>query len=172
VRRLAVGLLSAASVVTVALVFAAVLEPGKRALELDIYVLVVGGMAVLTAVLAARRAYPLAARSAIADALEEEPRAAIRPPDLDRTERVLSMATNAAFDVHFRLRPILREVAEQRLADRRGLRLDSGDERVQEALGDELWALVRPDREQPRRRFGEGIEVEQLARVVDRLEAV
>ncbi|TML52887.1 MAG: hypothetical protein E6G15_10100 [Actinobacteria bacterium] len=162
-RRLAVGLLSAASVVTVALVLAAVLEPGKRSLELDIYVLVIGAMAVLTAVLAARRAYPLAARSAIAEALEDEPRTAIRPPDLDRTERVLSMATNAAFDVHFRLRPILREVAEQRLADRRGLR---------EALGDELWELVRPDREPPNRRFGEGIEVEQLARVLDRLEAV
>jgi hypothetical protein len=171
-RRLVIGLLAAVSVVTLALVLAAVLEPGKRTLELDIYVLVVGGMAVLTAVLAARRAYPLAERSAIADALVEEPRAVIRPPDLDRTERVLSMATNSAFDVHFRLRPILREVAEQRLADRRGLRLDSGDERVQEALGTELWELVRPDREQPHRRFGEGVEVEQLTRVVDRLEAL
>jgi hypothetical protein len=172
VRRLFVGLLSAASAVTVALVLAALLEPGKRALELDIYVLVVGGIAVLTAVLAARRAYPLAERSALADALVEEPREAIRPPDLDRTERVLSMASNSAFDVHFRLRPMLREVAEQRLADRRGLRLDSGDQRVQEALGEELWELVRPDREQPHRRFGEGVEAEQLSRVVDRLEAL
>jgi hypothetical protein len=172
VKRLVVGLALGAGLATVALVVALVLEPGQRPLELDVFVLVVGGMAVFTAVLAIRRAYPLAQRSALADALEDELEPPIRPPDLDRTERVLSMATTAAFDVHFRLRPILREVAEQRLADRKGLRLDSGGRHVREALGDELWELVRPERDPPDQRFGEGIEVERLTRVVDRLEAL
>jgi hypothetical protein len=171
-KRLVIGLTLGAMLATLALVIAAVLEPGHRLLEADIFVLVIGGMAVFTAVLAARRAYPLSASSAVAEALEPELREPIAPPDLDRTERVVSMATNASFDVHFRLRPILRDVAEQRLADRRGLRLDSGDGRVREALGDELWEIVRPDREAPGRRFGEGIPPDRLARVVERLEAL
>ena len=172
VKRLAVGLAIAASFATVALIVIAVLLPGRRPLEADIYVLVVGGMAVFAAVLAARRAYPLAGRSAIAEAIEAEPRKAVPPPDLERTVRVLSMSTNAAFDVHFRLRPIVREIAEQRLADRRGLRLDSGDRRVREALGDDLWELVQPDREAPSERFGQGIAAERLQRVVERLETL
>ena len=171
-KRLVVGLALAAALVTLALVVAAVLEPGHRPLELDIYVLVVGGLAVFTAVLAARRAYPVAGKSAIADALEPEQRKALLPPDLERTERVLSMSTNSAFDVHFRLRPILREIAEQRLADRRGLRLDSGDRRVREALGDELWELVQPEREQPAKRFGGGLSPERMHDVVERLETL
>jgi hypothetical protein len=171
-KRLAVGLSLCAGLATIAFILAAVLAPGRRALELDIFVLVLGGMAVFTGVLVVRRAYPQADTSAIAEALEEKPQEPLRPPDLDRTERVLSMATSAAFDVHFRLRPILREIAEQRLADRRGLRLDTGDPRVRAALGDELWELVRPEREQPERRFGEGIPLERVARVVDRLEAL
>lgn len=171
-KRLAAGLALGTGLATIALVFFAVLEPGWRSLELDVYVLVVGGMAVLTAVLAARRAYPLAHGSALAEALEPETREIVRPPDLDRTERVLSMATSAAFDVHYRLRPMLREVAEQRLADRRGLRLDSGDRRVREALGEELWELVRPDRLPPTERFGDGIELPRMGVIVERLEAL
>jgi hypothetical protein len=171
-KRLAVGLSLGAGLATLALILVAVLLPGHRPLEEDIYVLVVGGMAVFAAVLAARRAYPLSGGSAIAHALEREPRKAVPPPDLERTERVLSMSTNAAFDVHFRLRPILREIAEQRLADRRGLRLDSGGRRVREALGDELWELVQPDRAPPSKRFGDGIEPGRMQRVVERLETL
>ena len=169
-KRLVVGLALSVGLATIALILASVLEPGKRGLEADVYVLVVGGMAVLTAVLAARRAYPVSVASAVADALEPEPREAIPPPDLERTGRVLSMSTTASFDVHFRLRPILREVAEQRLAERRGLSLDSGDRRVREALGDELWEIVRPDREPPSKRFGDGIGAERMHRVIERLE--
>jgi hypothetical protein len=170
-KRLVIGLALGAGLATVALVVVAVLLPGRRPLEEDIYVLLIGGMAVFAAVLAARRAYPLSGRSAIAEALETEPRKAVPPPDLERTERVLSMSTNAAFDVHFRLRPILREIAEQRLADRRGLRLDSGERRVREALGD-VWELVRPEREAPSQRFGQGIAPERLQRAIERLETL
>jgi hypothetical protein len=166
------GFALGAGLATVALIVIVYLLPGSRALELEIYVLVVGGMATLAAVVAARRAFPLAEGSAIADAMEPEPREAVAPPELERTERVLSMATSAAFDVHFRLRPMLREIAEQRLGERRGLALDAGGTRVEEALGPELWALVRPDREAPRRRFGAGLEPETLQRMIERLESL
>jgi len=172
VKRLVGGLALGAGLTTIAFIVVAFLEPGRRELELDVYVLAVGAMAVLTAVLAARQAYPVSRVSTLAGALETNPREPVRPPDLERTERVLSMATSAAFDVHFRLRPMLREIAEQRLWDRRGLRLDDDLERARERLGADLWEVVRIDRPEPRRRFGEGIEPERLHAMIERLEAL
>jgi hypothetical protein len=172
VKALAAGLGLGIGLATVALIVLLYLLPGSRELELEVFVLVVGAMATLTAVLAARRAYPVTRGSAIADALKEESREAVAPPELERTERVLTMATSASFDLHFRLRPMLREVAEQRLADRHSLVLDSGGERVHALLGEELWEVVRPDRGAPRRRFGPGVEPEELAGMIDRLESL
>jgi hypothetical protein len=171
-KQLVAGVALGAALASGALVVARVLEPGRRELELDIYVLTVGAIALLAAILATRRAFPIEERSAIAEALDREERPSVRPPDLERTERMVSMAATTAFDLHFRLRPVLREVAEQRLADRRGLRLDSGDPRVQEACGEELWEVVRPDREAPDHRYQPGLEPGALERVVARLEQI
>jgi hypothetical protein len=171
-KQLVAGVALGAALASGALVVARVLEPGRRELELDIYVLTVGAIALLAAILATRRAFPIEERSAIAEALDREERPSVRPPDLERTERMVSMAATTAFDLHFRLRPVLREVAEQRLADRRGLRLDSGDPRVQEACGEELWEVVRPDREAPDHRYRPGLEPGVLERVVARLEQI
>lgn len=156
--------------VVLAIVHAA--EPNRGALELDVFVLVAGAFAALTAVVATRQAFPLAESSALAEALEREERQPERPPDLERTERLMTLATTTAFDLHYRLRPILREVAEQRLADRRGLRLDAGGPQVEQALGEELWALVRPDRVAPDRRFEPGAPPDVLERAVERLESI
>src|SRR4249920_2452583 len=106
------------------------------------------------------------------EALELEPVESVRPPDLERTERLLTISAATAFDFHYRLRPILREVAEQRLADRRGLRLDAGGPEVEAALGDELWGLLRPDREAPKERFIPDVDRDAIQRAVERLEAI
>ena len=166
------GLALGAALATLVLIVLTYLLPGSRELVVEIYVLTVGGMATLTGVLAARRAFPVGEGSAISDALKDEPQEAVVPPDLERTERIVSMATSASFDVYFRLRPILREIAEQRLAERRGLALDAAGARVEEALGPELWDVVRPDREAPRRRFGPGLEAETVRGMVERLESL
>jgi len=171
-KRLLAGVLLGTTIAAAGLIVARVVEPGRKALELDVFVLAVGAMIVLAAVLATRQAYPVGEGSALAEALEDEPRQPVRPPELERTERLLTMAATTAFDLHFRLRPILRDVAEQRLADRQGLRLDSGDPRVEEALGEELWELVRPDREAPTRRFVPGLERAGIRRVIERLERI
>jgi hypothetical protein len=172
VKRLLAGLMLGAVLAGIALIVALVVAPERRPLELDIFVLVVGALTVLTAALAARGSFPVGEGSAIAEALVLEPRLPVRPPELERTERLLTIATTTAFDLHFRLRPVLREVAGQRLADRQGLRLDSGDPRVLEALGDELWELVRPDRPPPARRFAPGLPPAALRRAIERLEAL
>jgi hypothetical protein len=172
VKQLLAGVALGAVLASAALIVARVLEPGRRELELDVYVLTIGAIALLAAILATRRAFPLEERSPLAEALDHEERPSVRPPDLERTERMVTMAVTTAFDLHFRLRPVLREVAEQRLADRRGLRLDSGDPRVREACGDELWEIVRPDREAPDQRYHTGVEPAVLERVVGQLEAI
>jgi hypothetical protein len=172
VKRLFAGFVLGTCLASLVLIVVRVVLPAWKDLEVDVYVLVVGAMALLAAIFATRRAFPIAEGSSLADAMEREARAPVRPPDLERTERMLSMAATTAFDLHFRLRPVLREVAEQRLADRRGLRLDSGDPRVAETCGDELWEVVRPDREAPDRRYQPGLRHAELERVVERLELI
>jgi hypothetical protein len=132
----------------------------------------VGALAVLGAVLATRQAFPLDRGSTLAAALEHDPREPLRPRELERLEREVTLGTSTAFDLHYRLRPILREVAEQRLLDRRGLRLERGGREVEDALGEELWELVRPGRKPPEKRYARGLAPEAVRRVVERLEAV
>jgi hypothetical protein len=170
-KRTISSTLFVAGLATVALLVLRSVFPGRQELELDIYVLVVGALALLTAGLAAQRAIPVSTSSAIAEALERDPVEALRPPDLERTERLVTMATTTAFDLHYRLRPILREVAEQRLGDRRGIRLDQ-DPEAEEVLGTGLWEVVRPDREPPGKRFAPGLEPDSLRAAIARLESL
>ena len=156
---------------TIALVLARFAQPGRFELELDVYILVVGGLALFQVVMATREAYPHAARSPLVEALHREPAGPLRPPELERLERELTLGVSTAFDLHYRLRPTLREIAGERLASR-GLRLDGGGVTVEDALGEELWELVRPDREPPVRRFATGISPDGARRVIERLEAL
>ena len=156
---------------TLGLLLARFLAPGRFPLELDVYILVVGGVALLEMVMATREAYPREEISALAAALDREPPGPLRPAELERLEREVTLGASTAFDLHFRLRPTLREVAGERVASR-GLKLDAGGPQVEEALGEELWELVRPDREPPQLRFAPGISPAGLRRAVERLEAL
>ena len=171
-KRLLAGVAFGAGLATLALLLTIFSAPGRKELELDVYVLVLGALAVLGAVLATRQAFPLDRGSTLAAALEHDPREPLRPRELERLEREVTLGTSTAFDLHYRLRPILREVAEQRLLDRRGLRLERGARDVQAALGEELWELVRPGRKPPEKRYARGLAPEAVRRVVERLEAV
>src|SRR5207248_752064 len=48
-------------------------------------------------------------------------------------------------DVHYRLRPLVSEIAVARLARRYGIDLARRPERARELLGPRTWELVRPD---------------------------
>ena len=82
------------------------------------------------------------------------------------------MANAAAFDVHYRLRPTVTELAAELLSAGRGIDLERQPERARAVLGDDTWEIVRPDRPQPAERHGEGIAEETLERVVTALERV
>lgn len=96
-------------------------------------------------------------------------RQAARPAALERIEWVVQSSRQTAGDVHVRVRPLLREIAAP-LLSRRGVRLDAEPERARALLGDELWEVVRPDRQRPQERRARGLELAELERLVRRLE--
>jgi hypothetical protein len=167
VRRLVGAWLFLAVILSAVLLFARLLAPGRFELELDVYILVVGALALFEVVLAARKAFPREERSALAEALDRDPPESQRPAELDRLERELTMANASAFDTHVRLRPVVREIVGARLAAR-GLRLEDSEE----VLGPELWELAREDRPAPTDRHAAGTPAASLRRAVERLETL
>ena len=168
-KRLAIGWGAFALLATIALLLARLFEPNRLELELDVYILVVGGVLLLNVVILIREAYPLEQPvTQIARALERDDPEPQRLPELERVERELTMATATSFDLHTRFRPLARDIATARLAARGRKLLEESEEE----LGEELWALVRPDRPIPTDRHGAGIPPESVERIVDRLEAL
>ncbi len=154
---------------TAGLLIARSIAPGRHELELDIYVLVLGALALLAMISLQRRIVPSERGSRLAAALDPARPEPQRIPELDRLERELNLGASRDFDLHYRLRPVIREIALSRL-ERRGLRLDSGSAAVRELLGDDLWQLVSPDRERPRDRQAPGPGLAELRQSVETLE--
>jgi hypothetical protein len=125
-------------------------------------------MAWLVMVSLLRQVAPRERGSTLAAALEPQEPEVPRIPELDRLERELYMSASKDFDLHYRLRPVVREIALARL-ERRGLSLDSGSPSVRELVGD-LWPLVDPDREAPRDRQAAGPGLDELRQTVESLE--
>ncbi len=154
---------------TFVLLIARTQAPGRHELELDLYILALGVMALLAAVSWLHEVAPPEGRSELEHALARELPEPPVVPELDRLERAVYVGAARAFDLHYRLRPVLREITATRL-ERRGLRLDSQKDAVRELLGDELWELTRPDREPPANRHSPGPGLEPLRRMVTRME--
>jgi hypothetical protein len=94
-----------------------------------------------------------------------------RPAQLVRLERIVERSGESGSSAHTRLRPVLVEIAEARLAHR-GLRLDSDVEEARRLLGPVVWELVRPDRPAPQGRDGPGIPPRRLGEILDALESL
>ena len=98
-------------------------------------------------------------------------RLAPRPSQLVRLERIVAWSGESGLSAHTRLRPVLVEIAESRLA-LRGLRLDRDVEEARRLLGPAVWDLVRPERPTPRGRDAPGIPSRRLEEILDALEAL
>ena len=105
-------------VAVIALVAARMISPGRKELELDVFVLVLGGLGLLVLAAELGRLAPSAEKSLVEQALEPEPPEERPIAGLLRLERELSMASARQFDLHYRLRPVLRDVAVARLEQR------------------------------------------------------
>ena len=170
-KRILVNAGAAAALLTLGFVGGVVFRPGAWQLAFDAWLLALGAVALAAAVAATRTALPPLAESPF-DRRRRRRRTAKeeRLPELARVEREVALGTTTAFDAHYRLRPLLRDVAEHRLATRRGLALEDGGAAVREALGEEAWELVRPDRERPDHHLAAGAKLADVRAAVEALE--
>jgi len=155
---------------TAALAFVLLTFPGRSGIAVRVYELVLAAFALAVLVAAVRRARPAPRRSAFELALRRQPQAEATLPELERLRNEVTLSTSTAFDVHVRLRPLVRRIAVHLLAARRGVSLDAQPERARELLGDETWELVRADRPSPTDRNARGLRPAQLREIVASLE--
>ena len=90
--------------------------------------------------------------------------------DLERLQRMVAAACHAG-EVHWRLRPVVREVAAAGLRRRR-VDLDADPIAARALLSPRTWELVRPDRPRPHDSFAPGLGRDELRAVLDDLEAL
>jgi hypothetical protein len=142
--------------------YVALAQPSLRNVTLHIYVFLLGGLLMLGVVAAAGESVPRRMRSELDRALAESDRPEQPIPELEKTQREVTLATATAYDLHFRLLPHLREIAQCRLER-------TGKTSGPDTLG-RWWELLRPDRPEPEDRFGPGIKQADLRALVGDLE--
>jgi hypothetical protein len=153
---------------TIAFVVFVGLAPGRAGLAIRIYALYLCAVAIGFAVLRLRSAYPAASPLRRPTKLARERRQA--PETLAAIERETVVGVAGAFELHQRLRPRLRALAEGLLQTRRRLSLEREPEAARAILGETTWELVRPGRPAPADRLASGIPVQELRIVVESLE--
>jgi hypothetical protein len=137
-------------------------QPNLRNVTLHVYVFLLGALLMLGIVAAAGDAVPRRLRSELDRALAESGRRERPLPELERTQREVTLATATAYDLHVRLLPHLREIAQCRLER-------TGKTAGPDTLG-RWWELLRPDRPEPDDRFAPGIKQAELRALVNDLE--
>jgi hypothetical protein len=160
-----------ALVVSVAIGVAAFFSTGLRTVLLDVYLLALGGVVLLALVRTTRIKAPSGGASNFDRALATMRR---RPPDSGplALARDLDLSTLTVFHLHFRLRPLLREIAAHRLRAHYGVGLDSEPERARELVGAQAWELVRPLRPPPADRLAPSPPLSYFREVVTELERI
>jgi len=150
------------------LVFVAVLAARLVRAELaeEVFVLVLGAVT-LVALVVATRGDP-AQSSPFERSLRPPPAPQPnRPRELDRLERDVTLGVGGAFHLRHRLLPQLREIAAQRLADRRGATLSEA------TVTADAWDLLRPEGPDAYRdRYGRGAPLKRLEALTDELEEI
>jgi hypothetical protein len=139
-------------------------------LAAEVVLIVAGAMgaAICLALLAVRLP---AGHRLFEERLQPRVRTQVWPAQLVRLERTVEWSASSGLDVHTRLRPVLVEIAEARLA-RHAVRLDRDEAEARRLLGPAVWELVRPDRPAPPTRDAPGIRPRELDEILDALEAL
>lgn len=146
-----------------------VIWTGDRSLALDAYVLYLGAVALL--VLARVTRGPAAEAGTPPDRRRSETNNST-PSELARIEREVVLATGSEFDQHMRIKPLLQSAVDHRLWTRRGIGLEESPGRAQEALGPEVWELVKPGPPDPNARYLRGLDLVGLRRALDTIESL
>ena len=158
------GILSIVAVILVALVQPQVLD---TALSLELGVLAVLGAWV--AQQAMTRWFPMAVRDSFRAAIDRHREISGPPSELVEMTNAIRFSSVSSFDYHYRLRPLLQEVAKQRLT-RHIIDLNVRPAAAEQLLGATAWSLLRPDRPPPKERQRRGIPLETIEATITVLE--
>ncbi len=161
-RRHLLDLVVLSTMATIACAYVALAQPAIRNAAIYTYVLVVGALVMLVIVSAFGDALPRRRHSPFETALAEAARTERRPAQVEQIERATTLGVANAYDLHRRLLPQLREIAQCRLER-------TGRTPGPETLG-RWWELLRPDRVEPDDRFAPGISQSDLRALVADLE--
>lgn len=94
------------------------------------------------------------------------------PRQLEKIERLVMFSRSTAFDAEWRLIPLLRAIAAERLESRRGIDVVSQPAAARALLGDEAWEVVKPGRTHPVDRMATGLTLEELDAAVTSIERI
>ena len=161
-RRHLLDLTVLLTVATIACGYVALAQPGARDYAIYAYLFVVGALTMLVIVSALGDALPRRRRSPFEQALAADEQPERTPAQVEQIERAVTLGVSNAYDLHRRLLPHLREIAQCRLER-------NGRTASPETLG-RWWELLRPDRVEPEDRFGPGISPSELRALVSDLE--
>ena len=167
-RRLTTGFV----LVTIALAIALGIRPVPTERILAAYVLALAALALASLVRTVAARQDSRQPSAFERALERQRATVVRPPELVLIERDIVLGGAQAGHFHSRLRPLLRDVAATRLAAHHSVDLDRQPDAARRLLGDEAWAVVRPDVEKPEDLYAPGVPLARLRGVVGALEGL
>ena len=155
---------------TLGLVVALGVRPVSVPTILAAYVLVLAAIALAALTRVARGASERYEVSPFERALSSGVQAPVRPPELVRTEREVTLGIANAGHLHTRLLPILREAAAARLAAHHNIELERQPDAARALLGAEAWELLRPDLPPAEDRNAPGLPLRRLRGLVDTLE--
>jgi hypothetical protein len=144
VRRLVLRLAALALAATAALLLVVDLGARRRGLAVEVYLDVLCGL-VLVALVAAVRARLPAARELHRHRIPRPVRKAVRPQQLEWLERQVGDAVDAGYELPFRFRPFVYNIAAAALVRRHGVVIDRDPERAEAIVGPRVWELIRPD---------------------------
>ena len=147
---------------TIVLGYMLLSEPSWRTAIVQIYIVLVGVLVLFALLSATTERVPRERRSPFEAALPRPAPRAKPLQEVERMKREVALACASAYDLHARLVPHLREIADARLER-------SGKSAGPETLG-RWWELLRGDRPEPDDRFAPGIKEAELRALVSDLE--
>ncbi len=111
---------------------------------LTVYVLVLAAIGLASLTRVARAASDVPPSSAFDAALQVRIVQPMRPPELVRTEREITLGIASSGQLYRRLLPMLREAAAARLSAGHNIELERRPEAARALLGDETWEHLAP----------------------------
>ena len=159
------------TVASVILLTTAMAVPRYAQASAQIFVIVLGALVIRLLVQAVRVATSAPGPFPFDEALLQPPEREIpRAREPHRIAFEVGASTHRALELHRQFRRRLRRLAADRLASEHGVDLDADHDAARSLLGAEAWDLLRPDHETPEDRFGPGMPIEDVTKIVTAVE--